>query len=146
MKKSKRWIAALLLAGYVILIWYNTVFSRAVHKSYRYDFHPFWSYKAIINGKEELIREHILNVAMFIPIGVLLWFCFERKRWWIPILFGCAISMSIEIMQLIGKRGFAEYDDVMHNTLGCVIGYLVFAAIGKCRSMIVINRGLFIWK
>lgn len=35
------------------------------------------------------------------------------------------ISVSIEVIQLVTKRGFAETDDVMHNTVGCIVGYML---------------------
>ena len=36
------------------------------------------------------------------------------------------ISATIETLQFFLKRGFAEVDDVMHNMVGCVIGYGVY--------------------
>ena len=134
MKISKRWIALLFNLGYAIFIWYKTVFSRIAREKYRYDFHPFWSYKAIMNGREELIKEHFFNISMFIPIGIMLWYCFERKKWWIPLLFGSTLSLSIEVMQFFLKKGFAEFDDVMHNTLGCVIGYGIYKMVASVRK------------
>ena len=37
---------------------------------------------------------------------------------------GC-LSVVIEFMQLYFKRGSCEVDDIIHNTLGCVIGYFI---------------------
>ncbi len=42
---------------------------------------------------------------------------------------GMCISASIEVLQFFFHRGFAETDDVMHNTLGCAIGFLIVAII-----------------
>ena len=36
---------------------------------------------------------------------------------------GFVFSSVIELSQLVLKRGLCEFDDVFHNTLGCVIGY-----------------------
>ena len=36
---------------------------------------------------------------------------------------GCGISVTIGALQFFFMRGFSEVDDVMHNTLGCLIGY-----------------------
>ena len=65
------------------------------------------------------------------PIGFVAGFVFASKRWWKVILFGFGISVSIEAMQFFFKKGFAEFDDVMHNTLGCLLGYLLFLVVNK---------------
>lgn len=49
-----------------------------------------------------------------------------RKWWkgWTVVLFaGILLSVGIEALQLYLKRGLCETDDIIHNTLGCLIGY-----------------------
>jgi len=41
------------------------------------------------------------------------------------VLIGGGVSMCIEAMQYFYNRGFAETDDVMHNTIGCIAGYML---------------------
>ena len=72
-----------------------------------------------------LLVENIMNVVVFMPVGILLGCAFRHMKWWKVLLIGGGISFSIEAMQYFFKRGFAEVDDMMHNTLGCVIGYLL---------------------
>jgi len=48
-----------------------------------------------------------------------------KAKWRIIALAGCVLSISIEIFQYIYQRGFSEVDDVMHNTLGCLIGIAI---------------------
>lgn len=53
---------------------------------------------------------------------------FMVKRVWLFVLMtGLVISVLIEAMQYFFHKGFAETDDVMHNTLGCMIGYGMYA-------------------
>jgi glycopeptide antibiotics resistance protein len=47
----------------------------------------------------------------------------KDRRWLKVLIFSFALSMSIEIMQLVLRRGLCEFDDVFHNTLGCLLGY-----------------------
>lgn len=122
-------MARLLLAELVIIIYCSTVIFRREGEAFRYDFHPFWSYAAIQQGREELLAENIMNVVVFVPIGLLLGMGFAKWPWWKAIGAGCLLSMSIETMQLVLKRGFCEVDDVMHNTLGCIIGYGLYSLI-----------------
>lgn len=70
-----------------------------------------------------------MNVLVFIPIGLLIGCSWKNLSWWKAILFGCVFSVGIELLQLVLKRGFSELDDVMHNTLGCIIGYGLYAII-----------------
>ena len=45
--------------------------------------------------------------------------------WLIVLLIGCSISVTIEALQFCFMRGFSEVDDVMHNTVGCLVGWFL---------------------
>jgi glycopeptide antibiotics resistance protein len=90
---------------------------------------PFWSYQAILDGRHELIADNLLNVAIFIPIGLLFAMVFRSIRCWIVLLGGFVISFIIEFLQFVLNRGNAEIDDVMHNVLGSLIGYGFYSLI-----------------
>lgn len=122
-KIGLRYSVALLLIEYIFLIFCSTVIFRATGEISQYDFHPFWSYKAIQEGREDLLAENIMNVVVFIPVGLLLGIAFKQVTCWKALLIGCSISVTIESLQFFLMRGFSEVDDVMHNTLGCLIGY-----------------------
>ena len=122
-KSGLRYSAILLLVEYIFLLFCSTVFFRATSVTRQYDFHPFWSYKAIQDGRENLLAENIMNVVVFIPVGLLICIAFKQMTWWKALLIGCGISVTIESLQFFLMRGFSELDDVMHNTLGCLIGF-----------------------
>lgn len=124
MNKKGKNIICLFIFAYTIGGLYETVFIRPVNEEFHYNFIPFWSYIAILNDKGvNLMQSNYLNIALFIPLGVILWFAFERKRWWKVLLFSIVLSLCIEISQLVLKRGLCEFDDVFHNALGCMLGY-----------------------
>lgn len=84
------------------------------------------------------MTECISNVIAFIPIGLLLGGSFDQMKWWKVLLIGGGFSILIETLQFFLKRGFAEFDDVFHNVLGCMIGfgmYVVIIAIVKRAAM-----------
>lgn len=138
-KTGLRYSAILLLVEYVFLLFCSTVFFRATSVTRQYDFHPFWSYKAIQDGRENLLAENIMNVVVFIPVGLMLGSLLRVKGSWSPndswlmvkglwlmvAIIGCGISVTIEALQFFLMRGFSEVDDVMHNTLGCLIGWFM---------------------
>lgn len=124
-KTGLRYSAILLLVEYVFLLFCSTVIFRATGETRQYDFHPFWSY-----SRPDLFVENIMNVIVFIPIGMILGSLLRVKgSWLIALLIGCSVSVTIEAMQYFLHRGFAETDDVMHNTVGCVIGFLLVVMI-----------------
>ena len=122
-KTGFRYSAILLLVEYIFLIFCSTIIFRTTGETRQYDFHPFWSYKAIQDGRVDLLAENIMNVVVFIPVGLLLGIAFKQVTWWKALLVGCSISVTIESLQFFLMRGFSELDDVMHNTVGCLIGW-----------------------
>jgi len=123
LRTGLRWSLLLLLIEYVFLIFCSTVIFRATGATRQYDFHPFWSY-----DRPDLLIENIMNVIVFIPVGMILGSLLRVKgSWLVALLIGCSISITIEALQFCFMRGFSEVDDVMHNTLGCLIGYGIYA-------------------
>lgn len=115
----------LLLLGYIVLLYYSTVICRSViddKKHERIHLKPFWSY-----NKPELFVENIINIMMFVPVGLMLGFACRNIKWRKVLLTGVCLSVSIEVMQFVTGKGFSEIDDVIHNTLGCMIGYGIYA-------------------
>ena len=119
-KIGLRYSATLLLIEYIFLLFCSTVIFRTTGETRKYDFHPFWSY-----SRPDLLVENIMNVVVFIPVGLLLGAAFKQMTWWKALLIGCSISISIEALQFWFMKGFSEVDDVMHNTVGCLIGWFM---------------------
>lgn len=133
LKRGWSWIAGLLLVEYMLLIYCSTVVYRNCYESVGYEMRPFGSYAAIQDGRTELFAENIMNVVVFVPVGLFLSCVSHRLKWWIVLLIGIRISISIETLQYFFHKGFSEVDDVFHNTLGCAIGIMTVAIIkGIC--------------
>lgn len=131
-KTGLRYSAVLLLIEYAFFLICSTVVFRVTHETRRFDFHPFWSYRAIQEGRVELILENIMNVAVFVPVGLLVGLVTLNKLKLFKaglLVFGIGLflSVSIEALQFFLKRGFSEFDDIFHNTLGCLIGFMLVA-------------------
>lgn len=122
-KIGVRYTLRLLLLEYVSLLLFSTVIFRPGQIERKYETTLFWSYYAIDFGNEELIAENVMNVVVFIPVGLLLGCAFGKMTWWKVMIIGMSVSVAVEVMQFVYKRGLAEVDDVIHNTLGCLVGY-----------------------
>ena len=129
-KKAYQIIAVTAFFIYVAMVIYTAVLRRSSDaNSSGLSLIPFYSYKMIADGNSEKIREIIMNVAFFIPIGFLYCLIDTKKinyKKWPIIAFSAALSFLIEIAQLIFKLGWVEVDDIIHNTIGCCVGILLY--------------------
>ena len=128
-KKHFRLVPKLLLIEYLALLLCSTVLFRTESKDVRYSVEPLWSYESIQYGHLELIAENVMNVVVFIPMGFLLGCSFRKMRLWKVFVIGICMSTTIEALQFYYKRGFSEVDDVIHNTIGCLLGYCAFCML-----------------
>ena len=70
-----------------------------------------------------MLKENLLNCILLFPAGVLLPIIANHKvKWYWALLFGVLVSAVIEISQLIFMCGLFEWDDMIHNGLGCMMG------------------------
>ena len=122
-----------ILSGYLFLIFSTTVLARDAKPEYDYDFELFWSYSAIKAGREDLLFLNIANLLMLMPVGFLIG-CIGVARYRWVTLIGVGISGVIEFAQLLLKRGMFEFDDIFHNALGCVVGYLIYRVFKWVRE------------
>ena len=90
--------------------------------------HPFWSYTVLYN---RLLAQLIMNVLLFIPIGFFDGGALKKKHIWNTIGIGFVLSFFIELTQLISTRGVFNVDDIIHNVLGCIIGFSFFVLCYK---------------
>ena len=67
---------------------------------------------------------YLLNIAMFIPLGVLLPLVARPfRRWYVTIPVGFGVSLLIECVQSLFAIGSPDVDDLFCNTLGSALGY-----------------------
>lgn len=75
--------------------------------------------------------ETVLNIIMFIPMGVFLPLLYKKFDKFINIAFaGSLMSLSIEIVQVFGF-GTTDINDLITNTAGACLGYAVFRGLHK---------------
>ena len=77
------------------------------------------------------------NILLFIPYGFVTAWAFPSLRNLICCtLFGAVTSLGIEYMQMLTSRGYFQIDDIITNTLGAIIGYIVFRCVwAVCRMV-----------
>lgn len=135
LKKSRRHISFIFLLGYVVFVYSSTVYFRPGTPSDNIFWIPCSSYYVAFCGQYHLLLENALNVLLFIPIGILYCLSHEDKKPIGAILFSCVMSVSIEIIQYVGRKGVCEIDDVLHNTIGGILGYWLCNAFLEKRLL-----------
>jgi len=131
----KREIAIVILILYfsLLIYWMFFSFGRTVHSEYSYNVIPLKTIFGFFNKNVdpyEFIINIFGNIGVFIPIGILFPIIFNLNQKKSTVIFIVLITI-LEILQLITKRGCCDVDDIILNTLGFNIGYLLMGLIDK---------------
>lgn len=123
-KNSLRWRLGNLavFVGTVTAIFYMTVYTRGEGTS-EVVLIPFQTFRAA-KIQPELYRSMLMNVFLFVPIGLSLPFVLGRRRIsvFITVAAALAFSAGIEYLQYRYALGTCEVDDIIMNTLGAAVG------------------------
>ncbi len=97
---------------------------------------PFSTIFASLSGTRSEKLNLLLNIAAFIPFGALYPAAFDRNgRAFSTVFAGFAATCAIELTQAVLPyyRVF-DVDDIILNTLGCAVGYVLFACVSHFLS------------
>lgn len=89
---------------------------------------PFYSFIAA-QQQPEMYRSMLMNVFLFLPMGISLPFVLDKKvrhNIICTIIMAMVFSTAIEITQYVFCLGRCETDDVIMNTLGAAAGSISF--------------------
>ncbi len=142
-KEDKSFKRVFLLMFYVSMMLFRTVLARSYWSSPLMNVLGVWG---LHDAKGNIYTENIENLMLFVPFGFLLLWSF-RDRLFKNIklnignvllrtfIISLGLSAGIEVCQLIFKLGTVQVSDVFFNTIGGVVGGLVYYIIcGKKKS------------
>lgn len=155
----------IVIGVYALAYLSETLLFREITPEAKYELSLFWSYRASIQipgglsavvqalfsdgfpaalslirlSDPSLLKEIILNILLFIPMGYMLPFTWPKlvKRHHLPwkvVFIGFGVSLLTELMQLVFHLGLFEFDDIFNNTLGCIIGALIYKLVIHKRA------------
>jgi glycopeptide antibiotics resistance protein len=117
-----------LLVAYLYIVIGITILSRSEGGTSGASFELFRTFRNTFSARKQIYE----NVLMFVPYAVLLYgLARPFRRWWIALLMGAGSSLLIEVTQWVTRTGYFEVDDILTNTVGMMIGYLVCRIIGN---------------
>ena len=138
----------MLFVLYILLLIYFLFFSEEYgriameERDYRYNLIPFveirrfWVYRKQL-GFLAVFTNLFGNVAGFLPFGFMLPVITGKMRsGFLITLAGFGLSLTVEVIQLITKVGCFDVDDLILNTAGAALGYLLFFICDHLRRKI----------
>ena len=141
-----RWGGVFFFALYLLLLFYLLFFSEwngrglMNREHITYNMQPFreikrfvlyWRQIGLLSAALNLLG----NIIGFMPLGFLLPSFSRRCRryWYNTVMAGYLLSFTVEFTQLIFRAGRCDIDDIILNTLGTALGYLLFRLVQKGR-------------
>ncbi|MEL4105787.1 VanZ family protein [Oscillospiraceae bacterium WX1] len=89
-----------------------------------------------------LLREIIINILIFIPMGIYISMLKPKWPFFKKVLPVIALTFTFELIQFIFAMGRTDVTDILGNTLGGIIGIAMsafFFKIFKNRTVKVVN-------
>lgn len=129
------------LAFVTSLILFRTLLNRQLWINPLSNVMGGWGIWKTVNGEQKLTTECIENIIMMVPFSAVMMWTFEEKlgNGWKKILrqsgkIAFIFSVSIEMLQLLLRLGTFQLSDIFYNTVGGVLGGLMYYAVMKVRK------------
>jgi glycopeptide antibiotics resistance protein len=123
---------ALALCVYVAGVLANTLFPIYLDKPSRSA--PWHAYVVVTPLVGYEVADAVMNICVFVPLGVLLALALPRWSWWRVLTAAAVFSLGIELSQyvtarLLGGGHIADVNDFVFNVVGAALGCALLAAL-----------------
>ncbi len=81
------------------------------------------------NHSPVLSGENILNLIVFMPLGIYIGVLFRRLNFFSKLFLFFLFSFTVEIIQYVFRLGAFDITDIITNTSGAVLGLLIYEVI-----------------
>lgn len=142
-KKIFRAVGKVLFLLYVVFLiyflflaeWYGRT---GISEEYRYNLELFREIKRFIIYREQLGAFAVFanlsgNILIFVPYGFFISVASRERGFFKTLFFSMGLSLCVEIIQLFTRVGSFDVDDILLNTIGGVLGYIIFLICNGIR-------------
>ncbi len=135
---------------YFAIFLFLTLFGRQSYPMMQYELSFLWEYRLAFAGHREYIWQILDNMLLFVPMGILYgelrkigrpkrhkedYEC-GRTGWIGVFLTGALASLTVELLQLVFRRGLFEFDDILNNAVGMAAGYTLYKLTERIKRRI----------
>ena len=132
-----RFAGKVLFVLYIAFLIYFLIFSERYGRepgtaTYQYNMVPFqeirrfWKYRGQL-GFVASFANLAGNILIFVPFGFFLPLASRFRNPVMTVFLSFMLSLAVEMGQFVTQVGCFDIDDLLLNTLGGLIGYLLFA-------------------
>lgn len=141
-RKQYRVLGKLLFLMYIIFLVYFLIFSEWYGRSgemreYHYNLILFQEIQRFWEYREQLgwisFANLVGNVAIFVPYGFFMPWASRYRSFFLTLFYSFGFSLIIEVFQLITKVGSFDVDDLLLNTIGGILGFILFVICNTIR-------------
>lgn len=145
---AKKLIGWTIFIVYVAVTLYLLFFADEMGRShlkenYTYNLELFKEIARFINwakvseaGFYAMMVNVVGNVVVFIPFGILLPYNIKKFNGFVSVMLVTFLfSLLIESVQLITRTGSFDVDDILLNTIGGILGYVLY------RGVLIVRLG-----
>ncbi len=134
-KKTIKWLMNVVFLVYLLMLLRMTVFRNGfvdsdVFSNGSLNLVPFSDLIRIANNDMGVFIYLALgNIVVFMPFGFFIAWYEKNVGLAVVTLWGFFLSLGIELSQYVFGTGVTEIDDIILNTLGCLLGGIIERAI-----------------
>jgi glycopeptide antibiotics resistance protein len=101
---------------------------------------PWSSHLAVVPFEDYELADAVMNIVVFVPVGILVPLLLARISWWRAVAAAAAFSLAIEVTQyvtahLLGGGHIADVNDLIFNVLGGAVGFGLFRSLVRVPSL-----------
>ena len=142
-RRQYRILGKLLFILYIIFVFYFLLISEIYGRTgemQEYHFNlilfkeirRFWNYREQL-GMFAAVTNLLGNVLIFLPFGFFMPWASKHRSFFITSFYSLVFSFVVEVFQFFMKVGCFDVDDLLLNTIGGMIGYIVFTVCNVIR-------------
>lgn len=122
--------------------WYGR---EGVMDEYRYNLELFKEIRRFIVYREQLGAFAVFsnlfgNILIFVPFGFFIAMASSSRSFFKALFNSLGLSMCVEILQLVTRVGSFDVDDILLNTIGGMLGYIVFMICNLIRRKCYVRK------
>lgn len=91
----------------------------------------FWNYRDMLGWVA--YANLFGNVIIFIPFGFFMPMASRYRSFFLTMSYSLGLSLLVEVFQFISKVGSFDVDDIILNTIGGIVGYILFIVCNTIR-------------